>query len=161
MISSRSLRYVFIWGIAHMRYDFLCSFPYICIYCNLDGLSISSHQSFTLSSHSCDEKCPKCPQVTLLLLGDFNSCSIKHFLCEFQQCFRFQIYPRFFFNELVDIFCHFETHPTRFGDFSLFQCLQRHQPEVSVYIGDFDFQWLQQWCYPDFMEWRCKVVTPC
>lgn len=110
MISSRSLRYVFIWGIAHMRYDFLCSFPYICIYCNLDGLSISSHQSFTLSSHSCDEKCPKCPQVTLLLLGDFNSCSIKHFLCEFQQCFRFQIYPRFFFNEIVDIFCHFETN---------------------------------------------------
>ena len=110
MISSRSLRYVFIWGIAHMRYDFLCSFPYICIYCNLDGLSISSHQSFTLSSHSCDENCPKCPQVTLLLHGNFNSCSIKHFLGEFQQCFRFQIYPSFFFSEIVDIFCHFETN---------------------------------------------------
>ena len=48
--------------------------------------------------------------VTYSFCSNFNFCSIKHVLSNFQSCFIFQNYPRFFSLDMVAIFFPFETN---------------------------------------------------
>ena len=101
-----SFRALFAWGMYIIGY--LCIKIVLCF---LTGIFFTqSTQTSKRSTH-----------VTYSFRSNFNFCSMKHVLGNFQSCFIFQNYPIFFSLDIVAIFFLLKlTHPTLSYDFSLF-----------------------------------------